>query len=208
MSQLFFEKQDLIGKFGADATLGEVFGQIENELKNSKEVVCQFKVNGLALDEEGEKRLAAANLEEVQTLEVLSQKPTAILGDILKSWSEQIPAMIKQNDTLAAEIRFKGMDGQLKNLVELIDQCQLLVDSIMSIDTVFSDFPIVQSESWRTAQKHMAEGIGEALGAFQKKDYTWLADILEYDMGHSLQSWMELLESLKQDVTSTAGATP
>ena len=208
MSQLYFEKQDLIGKFGADATLGEVFGQIENELKSSQEVVCQFKVNGLALDEESEKRLAGATLEEVHTLEVLSQQPTAILGDILKSWSEQIPAMIKQNDDLAAEIRFKGVEGQLKNLVGLIDQCQLLVDSIMSIDTVFSDFPIVQSESWRTAQKQMAEGIGEALGAFQKKDYTWLADILEYDMGHSLQSWMELLESLKQDVTSTAGTAP
>jgi len=208
MSQLFFEKQDLIGRFGAEATLGEVFGHIENDLKATKEVVCQFKVNGMALDEEGEKRLAAAKLEEVQTLEVMSQQPTAILGDILQSWSQQIPAMIKQNDDLAASIRFKGMEGHLKTLVELIDQSQLLVDSIMSIDTVFSEIPIVQSDKWRSAQKQMAEGIGEALSAFQKKDFAWLADILEYDMGHSLQLWMELLESLKQDVTSTAGAAP
>lgn len=206
MSQLYFEKQELIGRFGAHATLGEIFGQIENDLKSVKEVVCQFKVNGLALDEAGEKRLASSKLEEVQSIEVLSQQPTAILGDILISWSEQIPSMIKQNDDLASQIRFKGIDGQLKNLVDLIDQSQLLVDSIMSIDTVFSEFPIVQSEKWQSGQKQTANAIGEALEAFQKKDFTWLADILEYDMGHSLQIWMELLESLKQDVTDKPGA--
>lgn len=208
MSQLFFEQQELINRFGSDATLNDVFQQIEIELKSVKEVVCQFKVNGMALDEEGEKRVGASRLAEVRTLEVLSQQPTAILGDVLKSWSTQIPAMIKQNDALATHIRFQGMDGQLKNLVELIDQSQLLVDSIMSIETVFSDFPMVQSEAWRSAQKHMAETIGEALQAFQKKDFNWLADILEYDMGHSLQTWMELLGSLKHDVTNTAGAAP
>jgi hypothetical protein len=210
MSQQYYNHQDLITKFGSDATLGDVFSQLEDELKSSKEVVCQFKVNGLPLDEQGEKRLAAAKLDEVESLEVRGQQPTAILGDILISWSDQIPVMIRQNDELATQIRFKGVEGNLKSLVDLIDQSQLLVESIMSIDTVFPDFPIVKSLGWSAAQKQMAEGVGESIEAFQKKDYTWLADILEYDMGHSLQVWMELLERLKQDVTGTSapGATP
>ena len=208
MSQFFFEQNDLIQRFCADATLGDVFTQIEGEVKAIKEVICQFKVNGLALNEQDEKRLSSSSLEEIQTLEVYSQEPRAILGDVLVSWSSQIPTMIEQNDRLAEQIRFQGMEGLLKALVELIDQSQLLVDSILSIDTVFSEFPVVQSEAWRSAQQQMAETIGEALQAFQKKDYTWLADILEYNMGHSLQTWMELLGRLKQDVTNTAGPTP
>jgi hypothetical protein len=128
--------------------------------------------------------------------------------NVLRNWSEQIPKMIQMNDDLATQIRFKGIEGQLKTLVDLIDESQLLVDSIISIDTAFSHLPVVQSESWRKAQKLMAHGIGEALQAFQKKDFNWLADILEYDMGHSLQTWMELLENLNQDVKNSTGRTP
>ncbi len=203
MSQLIFQQQDLIARFGADASLGDIFRQIENDLKPLSEVVCQFKVNGLALDEQAEQRLATVHLNEVETLEVFSQKPRAILGDVLLNWVKQIPAMIECNDSLAQEIRFKGVEGQLKSLVELIDQCQLLVDSIISIDSVFADLTQVQSKDWKDAQKQIAAAIGEALQAFQKKDFNWLADILEYDLGHALQIWMERLESFRLDLQNT-----
>jgi hypothetical protein len=208
MNQLNFNKQDLVARFGEEAKLSEVFSQIEKDLKVINEVVCQFKVNGLALDEQGEKRLSDAQVLEVETLVVHSQSPQAILSNVLRNWSDRLPELIQMNDDLAQAIRFQGVDGQLKNLVDLIDESQLLVDSIMSIDTVFSNLEIVGSEAWKKAQRDMAHGIGEALQAFQKKDFNWLADILEYDMGHSLQTWMELLESLKQDVENKAGSPP
>lgn len=208
MNQLYFEHNELTARFGEEATLGEVFGQIEKDLKTVNEVVCQFSVNGMALDEQGEKRLATATLKEVQNLAVQSERPDAILVNVLRNWSEQIPKMIQMNDDLAAQIRFKGIEGQLKTLVDLIDESQLLVDSIISIDTAFSHLSVVQSEPWRKAQKLMAHGIGEALQAFQKKDFNWLADILEYDVGHSLQTWMELLENLSQNVKNSTGRAP
>lgn len=204
MTKLYFEHDQLAARFGEEATLGEVFTQIEKDLKNTNEVVCQFMVNGLALDEQGEKRLSASTLKDVQNLTVQSEKPVAILNNVLNSWSQQIPVLIKLNDDLATQMRLKGIEGQLKTLVDLIDEAQLLVDSIISIDTVFSHLPLVGSEKWRQAQKQMAQGIAEALDAFQKKDFNWLADILEYELGQSLQTWMELLESLKQDVKDAA----
>jgi hypothetical protein len=203
MSQLMFQQEDLVARFGVEASLGEIFRQIENDLKPINEVVCQFKINGLALDEQAEQRLAAATLSEVETLEVFSQQPRAILGDVLQNWVKQIPALLECNDNLASEIRFKGIEGQLKSLVELIDQCQLLVDSIISIDSVFPNLPYVKSEAWKKAQTQMASAIGEALQAFQKKDFNWLADILEYDLGHALQTWMEQLESCHLELKST-----
>jgi hypothetical protein len=117
MSQLNFGQQELVDRFGLEATLGEVFKQVENDLRPINEVVCQFKVNGMALDEQAEKRLAEVKLAEVQSLEVFSQQPGAILGDVLRNWVKQIPALIERNDFLSGEIRFKGVEGQLKSLV-------------------------------------------------------------------------------------------
>lgn len=197
MSQLNFLGLDLQKKFGETATLGLVFKAIENDLKKVGEVVCQFKVNGLTLDEASELRLAEALLGEVETLDVTSQRPSEILDGVLSNWCLQIPKMIEKNDQLSSDIRFKGIDGQLKALVALIDDCQLLVDSLISIDQVFPQLEIVRSGSWKTAQRQMAQAIGEALAAFQKKDFTQLADILEYDMGHSMQVWFDILTRLQ-----------
>lgn len=200
MNQNLFQTEELIQKYGETAALDTVFRGIENELKKTGQVVCQFKINGMALDEADEVRLAQATLSEVQTIEVLSQKPSEILDGILSNWCERIPQMITKNDQLAADIRFKGMEGQLNILVSLIDDCQLLVDSLMSIDKVFPDIPLVKSQPWSKAQTQMAQSIGEALTAFQKKDFTQLADILEYDLGHSLQVWVELIIELRNQV--------
>lgn len=198
MSEINFSGADLQKKFGTEATLGSVFRAIENDLKRTGEVVCQFKVNGLTLDEASEQRLAAALLKEVETLDVTSQKPSDILRGVLGNWCLQLPKMIEKNDQLSTNLRFKGLDGQLTLLIAFIDDCQLLVDSLISIDQVFPHIDIVQSGTWKSAQRQMALAIGEALAAFQKKDFTQLADILEYDMGHTLQVWWDILTRLQE----------
>ena len=200
MNQLIYQKNELLARFGNEATLGHVFSEIENDLRKLDKVVCQFMVNGLVLDENAEKRLAGASLEEVETLAVKSETPIFLLEGILENWVKKLPELVQMADDLSLQIRLKGMDGQLKALVDLIDEAQLLVESIISIDMVFSQMPKVSSDSWKKAQKHMATGVGEALQAFEKKDFNTLADIIEYDLGHSFQTWKELLESLRQDV--------
>ena len=201
MSQLSFQGPDLVAKFGSNTELQVVFRYIEKELAAVQEVVCQFKINGMALTEETEKTLAQAKVGEVQVLEVTGQRPRAILGDILVGWVQQIPNLIKKNDTLAGAFRFKGAEGQLRALVDLIDDAQLLIDSISSIQTVFAQMPLVKSAQWRDAQIKMGAAVGEVLAAFQKKDYTLLADILEYDMGHALQVWLDTLAKLQAGLT-------
>ena len=207
MSEIIYSHKDLLNQFGNEANLGQVFQQIEKELQVRNEVVCQFKINGLALDEADEKRLAVVGLSEVEILEVKSQKPSSLLGEVLINWVQQIPGLIQQNDELANDIRFKGIEGQLKKFVDLVDGSQLLIDSIISINNVFPNLSLVKSESWLAAEKQTARTIGQALEAFQKKDFTQLADVLGYDMGHSLQTWMELLEGLKKEIKDNTDVT-
>jgi hypothetical protein len=202
MSQLTFQGKDLQVKFGGDTKLEVAFRHIEAELKAVNEVVCQFKVNGMALDEQAEKTLAASPLAEIDLIEVTSERPNILLNEVLKNWIEQIPNMIQRNDTLSSDFRFKGLEGQMKSLVDLIDDCQLLIESLLSIQSVFSDMADVQSEQWLGAQSKMSAAVGEVLSAFQNKNGTLLADILEYDMGHSLQLWLDTLIKLRQNLSS------
>ncbi|PIS11695.1 MAG: hypothetical protein COT73_02660 [Bdellovibrio sp. CG10_big_fil_rev_8_21_14_0_10_47_8] len=197
MNRTVFLKKDLVEKFGDQVTVSQVFSGIENDFRSIDEVVCQFKLNNMALDEGGEMRLSKSLVTEIETLEVLSQKPSQILSEIVINWMTKIPMMIEQTDNLSSNIRFQGIEGHLKTLVTLIDDCQLLIDSILSIDSAFQQVPFVQSQDWKKGQSQMADGVGEALDAFQKKDFTRLADVLEYDLGHFLQSWFEILSRLQ-----------
>jgi hypothetical protein len=202
MSQLTFHGKDLQQKFGEATKLATVFRHIEAELKAVNEVVCQFKVNGIALDEAGERKFSDSTLTEIQIIEVTSERPAILLHEVLNNWVNQIPGMIQRNDQLSSDFRFKGMEGQMKPLVDLIDDCQLLIDSLLSIQTVFSEMKYVQSEEWLGAQSKMSSAVGEVLAAFQSKNTTLLADILEYDMGHSLQLWLDTLTNLRQNLGS------
>ncbi len=200
MNQKVYTREMLNEKFSEDTSLKTIFQEIEAELKPTGQVVCQFRVNGLNLSEEAEQRLAQVKLADVEMIEVNSQNPAQILENVLQTWIVRIPGIIERNDELSKKIRLDGVEGGLKSFVELIDDCQLLVDSVISINTLFPHIAGVQSSVWRNAEHLIADGIGQSLGAFEKKDYPLLADILEYDLGHALQTWLETLTSFEATI--------
>jgi len=202
MSQYQFTKAEVNALFPECQSYGDLFRAFEKKLAEREEVVCQFSINGLALTEENEKKLQGTDLSELATLIVEAQQPNLLLSGLLKNWLKEIPHMLSANDQLAQELRFESMEGRLKKFVDLIDGCQLLVESLMSLDTMISDSQVVKGPSWLQAQKQMAEGIGEALQSFQKKDFAVLCDVLEYDLGHSLQTWKNILHELLKEIES------
>lgn len=202
-----FNRAELISMFGAELRLGEIFEKLEQEMSKSGQVICLFKINGMSLDEEGEKRFSQSSLEEVDLIEVQTQDPAVLLVNVVDGWIKQIPTFIERTDNLAQDIRLKGLDGQMNQIVDLIDSCQMLIESLISIDSVLPANPIVQGDVWLKYEKSTATAVGETLDAFQRRDINLLADLLEYDLAHSLQCWLEILSNFKdyieQDRTST-----
>jgi hypothetical protein len=199
-------REQIATQFSDSHTLGDLFRGIELMLGKDNQVVCQFKVNGLVLTEETENRLRESDVQDVDLIEAQGQEPADIMTGILRNWCDEIPKMLDINDRLSQDLRFQGVEGRLKPLVSLIDSCQLLVDSLISIDNLLVRSQTVQRENWQKAEKMTAASIGEALQAFQKKDFTLLADVLEYDLGHSLQSWQELLGQLMVELQNDKDA--
>ncbi|GIL16787.1 MAG: hypothetical protein BroJett040_05380 [Oligoflexia bacterium] len=200
MNTTVMTQNELIEKYGTEPkTLGELFKLIEMDLQSSGEVICQFRVNGMRLSQEDEVRMSSFDRDQIDVLEIQSQKPTDLLFELLDNWSLELPKLIESTDQLAGGIRFEGMEGHLKSFVEMIDSCQFLVESLVSLEGVIkTDY--VQSKEWRENALLTSRAIGDALKAFEKKDFVLIAEILEYDLGHSLQIWKELLDGLSQSL--------
>ena len=181
-------------------SLKELMGAIENKMQVHGEVVCQYVLNGMALKEEDELRLSAIKVEEIETLEVRSERPTALLFEILKNWEIEIPRIIIQTDKLAELIRAQGPEGHYTAFVNLIDSCQFLIESLVSVDSVIETGLFLSRDLWIQNEKIMAEAIGQALDAFERKDYAQLGDVLEYDLANSLQAWFDLLKDLNHSL--------
>lgn len=197
MNSLNLSQKQILEGYLDCQSLGQLFKKLEEELFAKGQVVCQFRVNGMNLTEEDEKRLSTAPLDEVQALEVGFQAPETLIGGALDSWCRDLPFLLQHADEMAGQFRFKKVDGSLRDFVQLIDECQMLVDSLIAMDSLLAHHSVVSSERWKKTEAMMAQAIGEALQAFQKKDFTQLADILEYDIGHCLQTWLELLTEVK-----------
>ncbi len=207
MNRTTLSRSDLNKDFSGETTLGEVFGQIEKNLQVRGEIVCRFLVNGLTLTEEDEKKFSQFKLGEVDFIEVESETPTALLTAVLANWVETLPGMIRKSDQLAQAIRLKGVENQMKDFVDLVDSCQFLVESLISLRSLCKDLPFVTSPKWKDNELVTAKAIAEALNVFERKDFVLLADIMEYDLGHCLQSWLDALLELKQNVHETAPHT-
>ncbi len=197
MTKTLIDRAELQTNFSSITELGALIKALEERFLSQGEVICQFKLNGLSISEADEKRLSQMGLHEIEFIEIESQSPQTLLFNLLDNWSKELPALMKNAEELAKEIRFKGLEGHLKAFVNLLDTCQFLMESFISLESIIKTSPASQV-SWCKAEELTARAIGEALKTFEKKDFVLLSEILEYDLGHALQVWFDEISKLSQ----------
>lgn len=197
MKSTFLTRAQISKKHFDCANLSDLMKAVEDDMQTRGEVVCQYVLNGMHLEESDERRLSSTPVSDIDILEIRSEKPTALLFDILQNWEIEIPRVIGKTDELATQLRIKGPEGRYTGFVNLIDSCQFLIESLVSMDSVVDVGQFLSREEWTRCEYQMGEAIGQALLAFEKKDYPLLGDVLEYDLANSLQSWFDLLKSLR-----------
>lgn len=190
MNRTTFNIEKILEEFPQVENLGDLFKQIENKLANEGQVVCRFRVNNLTLSEEDESRIALAPLDEVRILEVDSESPIGLLFGLMQNWIDELPVLIQSADQLAKDIRFQGIEGRLKKFIDLVDSCQFLIESLISLESILKK-EMVNMDQWQKNKVMTARAIEDALRAFEKKDFVQLSEVLEYDLGNSLQEWLE-----------------
>ncbi len=188
---------ELCQQYTEATPLSQIFSDIERDLKQESRVVCQFIVNGMALQESDEIKFSTLHLKDVTTLEYLSEKSNTLVDTVLEGWIKALPELIGKCERLSAEIRKKGVQHHLKDVRDLVDNCQFLISSIISLKTILGDAVIGAVPSWEKAETSTQNSLQQALNAFEKKDFAELADVVDYDLNHGLQLWLEILESVE-----------
>ena len=185
--------EELCQQYEEATPLSTVFLDIERQLKQANRVVCQFIVNGMALQESDEIKFSTLALKDITSLEYLSESSTALVDTVLEGWIQALPELIGKCEKLSAQIRKSGMQHHLKDVRDLVDNCQFLISSIISLKNILGDRVIASVPSWEKAETSTQNSLQQALNAFEKKDFAELADVVDYDLNHGLQLWLEIL---------------
>ncbi|PWU14773.1 MAG: hypothetical protein C5B49_12665 [Bdellovibrio sp.] len=197
-----YSGEELKNLYPERAHLGEVFKAVEDDSRTKGEFICQFRVNGMSLPEAEEKKADQMSLADVDFVEILADTPENLLTAVISNWVEDLPKLISRVDDLALALREKGLQTQYTPFVKAIDQCQFLIDSLISIRSFPIAADVVQSPKWDECERTTVQAVEESMQSFEKKDSNWLADVIEYDLANSLQNWLELMRELHGKLSS------
>lgn len=183
-----------------DISLARVFADIEKDLESTDKVVCQFIVNGLELSEKDESKFSEVRLNDVTTLEYLTESSEDIVGVVIRGWIEALPELIQNTELLASKVRTQGFNGLLKSIHDLLMNCEFLLDSTITIKTLMTDESVEAGIKWFEVEKVSKETLQQSLNSLENNDFVLLADVLEYDLNHMLQLWLEELQKMEKIV--------
>lgn len=202
MITLRYSQEQLHSQYPDCQTLSELFRAVEKTAEHDGRVVCQFRINGVNFTEADEKKLEPLSMREVTLVEVLVDTPENLLNSVIGNWIEELPRMVIQADGIATALREDGFNVQYTPIVRLIDSCQFLTESLLSIRSFPSVQAALDEKVWEDSTGQMQKAITETLTAFEKKDSNWVADVIEYDLANCLQHWQEVLKGLYGKLTS------
>jgi hypothetical protein len=191
--------EDLRNFYDGNIALERVFSDIEKDLQSTDQVVCRYILNGLEIAEYEEARFSTVTLDQVDTLEYMTENTDDLTKMVLKGWIEAMPELMQATENLARQMRAQGLKGLLRSIHELVQNCEYLIDSTISIkammgDKMLSSHPL----NWTKTEEHSKKTVSEALRALEKKDFIHLADVLEYDLNHMLEMWTQHLKFLEK----------
>lgn len=192
---------ELRGFYNDKTALEEVFMDIEVDLAATNQVVCRYIINGLEIAEQDEQRFSEVTLDQVETLEYLTENSRDLTGIVLRGWIEALPELIQKTESLSKRMRTFGLSGLLKPIHDLVQNCEFLIDSVVTLKAMMGDqFLSGTPSDWSATEAASKKTVLEALHALENKDFVLLADVLEYDLSNVLQMWTQHLVALERSL--------
>lgn len=190
-----WSKNELNEKFTENVVLAQIIKSLENEAKAEGKVICSIVVNKIRLSEEDEVRLCDTPISDIDELSFTVNSPNDLVVNLIEDWQEFIPQMMEQIDQVSSEIRFHGLERNLKRFSEIIDACRYLVSSLEQVAVyVRRNFPTYNLSRWEKEEHVIGKVVKDMTVAFEAHNLNELADIMEYDLNNSLQGWLEMLQ--------------
>ena len=191
---------DLAGKdFLNCSSLKDLVEQIETQVRSKGRVVCSVAVNGLRLNEADELRLGATLKQDIDFIEVETERPDHLLQSTVVSQIELMQEIDRVAQAAAEAFRQLNLSRAHEFLISLLDGCRWFTDSLVALRDVVSSLGKVDidAEEWRKAETDLHSVLSQVLAAVESSDRILLADLLEYELANSLEKWRKLLGGLR-----------
>lgn len=192
-----YSNEQLVNTFGKTATFLEIVGAVERQVATEGHVVCQVILNGVRLDEESESNYHTMIVSEIHQLDFVVAEQQDLINQLIKNWIETLPNLINHCDTFADMIRGHGLPGHYEEFMDFIEMSQYFVSSLIQLENILSEEILDQAE-WVGGELEIKKAVEQALSAFDRKNFSELAEILEYDFAHGLTGWLGILRSLQK----------
>lgn len=196
MTTSVWAKPEISVDFPQAKTLREVIGQLEANFQLKGEVICEIQVNGIAINEEDEVRLAETPVTEIESLIICSSEPARLVDQALNSCREFVPH-VKQSCIRTSE-KLRGNDQALaqSQFIETMEGCYWLVDTLKHIRGASKGPESLKNlDQWTKNESNMANVVREVVLAYEAKDYVLVADLLEYELSESVGAWESVLSA-------------
>ena len=189
-------RSEIASSFSGCATLRDVISKLEIEMSAQGEVICEIKINDVALSEEDEVKFADCALSDLESLEIQSNRPLDLVNDALRSAVGMMPELERSAITTAELIRAGEAVRAAKGFEETVSGCQWLVETLHHVRGASAGIgkPIAQLDQWVASEKLIGRVVNEVSSAHRRSDSILVADLLEYEMTAALASWKATIE--------------
>lgn len=206
MQKTTWTAEQIDAEFGDLGSLSDVIKVIEGYFWHRGEVICEIRVNGMFMDGKDEIRFASERVENLESIEIKSQRPQDLLAETLRSVSEYLPR-VRESAILVAERFQQGNNDEAHRLcLKVLDSCRWLSDWLFLVKKSCGNWAHVKvsEDLWRRAELAFTNVLRDLCSAYENKDFVALADILEYELSNSLGQWLELVGLLDVSFSSKA----
>lgn len=186
-------------QFANCATLREVIQNLEKKAWDSGQIVCEVKINGIVLSENEENQFAETLTQSIGTLEILTRTPSELVNDAVRSYQDFIPEIKTASLECSEKFREQNVYEASQQFSGVLEGCRWFTDAVVLLKSN-ADSWLRQTDlnqKWNLCELGYTKIVKELLGAFEAKDYTLIADLLEYELTNCLDAWSSLFEDMR-----------
>lgn len=205
MVQKTWDNGKILNEFFDCDNFGEVITRIKQGLSGINQVICEVKLNSEILTEAEESDYYSLPLEDIHSLDILSEEPRRLLVETLSSTKKFI-AELQENAYQSAEAyREKNLQAAAAKFEKLLNSSDWLVEVLVNVEARLPDlgFEIEKTdevvELWKLAEQEFSAVLEKIMLSFRARDFMSLAGVLEYEFTNSLESWVDYLEALEEN---------
>jgi hypothetical protein len=191
MEILKWSKNQIEADFKNCERLADVISNIEKNLEETQQVVCQIKVNDLLLTDRDEKKFADTKLQEIESLEIAYRTSEFLLRDSvvsLAAWMSEL-----RNSVIETGEKFRTAEaGSLAYAFSrVLNNVSWLIDALQTVKA-----HTVLTSEWANCETRLIAALQELETGYRVQDNILVADVLEYEVSMALDQWREILSKV------------